>query len=248
MLGLGNSLTGGVVIEEAWTPADLPNLLHWYKYGTGISTFTQSATSSNVLVTQWSDQKGTNHLLDQSTPSDNASDGTGAAYNQSTPKTDGSSIVWDHSADALLFTTSVALGKFAIYTRISATNTTWNDVIMEGDSNNFLKIHTGTEIRFKFPTSGRQDFTPPVTLGSGTNYNVGWERNVGGDLFVFVDNAASSLKSGGSGTGNSAITNLLTVTQVGDPLSAQTTHELIICNDSLSSDDRANLQTYLAAI
>jgi len=246
MLGLGNSLVSSTVL--GWTPAEIPSLLHWYKNGTDISTFTQTATSSNVLVTQWSDQKGTNHLLDQSTPSDNAEDGRGASYNQSTPKTDGSSIVWDHSADALLFATSVALGKLAIYVRVSTTNTAWNDVVAEGDSNNFIKIHNATEIRFKFPTSGRQDFTPPVTLGSGTNYNIGWERNAGGDLFVFVDNAAGSLKSGGSGTGNVDIANALTVTQVGDPLAAQTMHELIICSDTLSSSDRNNLQTYLAAI
>ena len=64
MLGLGNSLTS--TYPGGWSPTDLGSkLIHWYRFNTGITTTTVSSTDG--LITQWADQKGSNNMAPEVT-------------------------------------------------------------------------------------------------------------------------------------------------------------------------------------
>ena len=54
MLGLGSSLVKGGV-SSPWTPAELPDIIHWYRFNTAIE-------DSSSVVTAWGDQVGSNNL------------------------------------------------------------------------------------------------------------------------------------------------------------------------------------------
>ena len=246
MLGLGNSLiTGGVSAE--WTPADLPDLLHWYKYDTDVSTYTQTETTSNVLVTQWSDQKGSNHLVDSSTPSD-AGGGAGSTYNISTPQiaADGKAVEFNNTLDVLLYTSALALTTFSYYVRISWVGTTFGDTVTETAAGDFLSVHTSTQARLKAGTRHDFNFDSVTLAGDGTKYNIGWERETTNDqLYVFLDNVAAVVDgSPGDGTESTQ----LDLTQIGQPAVQAVYYEIIICDDALSTANRAYLQTYLSTI
>ena len=244
-LALSNSIKNKGGAEAAWTPASLPDLIHWYKNSTGISTYTHAASGNNI-VTQWADQKGTNHLIDTSTPANDS------AYNTSHPKSDGSAIIFDHGNDQLDFTSHLSLGTYAVYIRASWTDTAFGDNVFEDEAgNNFLKIHSNNGIRHK-ASGNRHDFAYSSTFaGDGTKYNIGWEREDTGSttddqMFVFVNNVSQT--QSGTGDGTQAITDTLDLEKIGDPTNEIILHEIIICDDALSSGNRALLQTYLNTI
>lgn len=238
MLGLGNSLATSAAAPSEWTPASVSSLIHWYKYDTDISTYTQSSTSSNVLVTQWSDQKGTNHLVDSSTPADGTS--AGVSYNQATPKLVSGVVTFDHGNDQLDLSSPVSLGAFAVYVRMKTTDTGFGDYIFEGNASNFIKIQTSTEARFKISGS-RHDFTLPVTLGT-SYFNIGFERASDDALSIFINNQASS--KSGTGDGTEEIANTLDITKLGDPINPSSVQEVVIFNAPLSASDRVELNNY----
>lgn len=238
-LGLGNSLVTGGAPQE-WTPANLPDLIHWYKYDTDIDTYVH-ASSGNVLVTEWKDQKGNKHLEDLNTPADSAE------YNTTTPQiaSDGKAIEFNHTNDVLVFKTALALDTFSFYVRIAWDGTLFGDTIAETPAGDFLSVHTSTQARFKAGTRHDFDFDS-VTLAEDVKYNIGWERETTNDqLYIFLDNVAAVV-DGSPGDGQESTQ--LNLTQIGQPATTAIYYEIIICDDALSVSDRANLQTYLAAI
>ena len=229
-LSLDNSLKqrGGAV----WTPANLSSLSHWYKFDTGFTL------DSENEVTQWADQKGSNNLT---------SDGASAT----TPIYSSGAVHFDANNDDLIFGSPLTLGKFSIYFRAEWSSFSTADFILNPTGNDFLKLQSATEFRFKINGGSRHDTTGSFTLSTGTKTNIGLEREDTGSttndqLFFFVNN--SSITIGGSGGGTQAITDTLDITQIGQPAADMKIYELIVCSDALSTADRNNLNTYLNKI
>ena len=176
MLGLGNAITGGAALSD-WTPEELSSLLHWYKFNTDMSTF-YVAGAENYIVTQWSDHKGSNHLVDTATPANTST------YNTTHPKQDQTTkeLVFDHGGDQLDFTDALSLGAFSLYIRLESDGS-HGDFILEEDSGDFLKIQTADEARIKVAGS-RHDFSLPTSILDDTKFNIGYERNGDGDMMV----------------------------------------------------------------
>jgi len=238
-LGLSNTVRSQV---SEWTPNNLTNLLHWYRYDTGISTFFV-AGASNYIVTEWADQKGSNHLVDTATPSNTS------GYNTTHPKQDQTTkeVVFDHGADQLDLTSHLSLGEFAIYLRLQFDNTTFGDIIFEDTAgDNFLKVQSADELRIKI-SGNRHDFVLGEALEVDTPYVIGYERidtplTTDDRISLFVNNTA--LTQSGTGDGTEAITNTLDLEQMGDPTNTIRIKEIVICNNALSASDRTNLNTY----
>ena len=238
MLGLGNSITGGASLSD-WTPEELSSLLHWYKFDTDMSTF-YVAGAGNYVITQWSDQKGTNHLVDTATPENTST------YNTSHPKQDQSTkeLVFDHGGDQLDFSSALSLGTFSVYIRLESDGS-HGDFILEEDSGDFLKIQTADEARFKVSGS-RHDFALPTSILDDTKFNIGYERKSDGVMMVYLNGTAGT--QDGTGDGVHATSNKLDITKIGDPANTLKMTEMVICDDALSTADRALLQTYLSNI
>ena len=231
MLGLGNSLDGGTPLE--WTPAEIPSLIHWYKNDTGITIDAQDD------VTVWADQKGSNNLT-----------ATGTSAHSPTWDATNKAVHFNASGDIMTLGTALDLGKFSIYARCEMSSFD-GDFLFEETADEFWKIHDANNIRVKIAGGSRHDASSGISLSVDTKYNFGLEREDTGSttddqIYVFVDNSSKSLSGAGGGT--QAITDLFEITTIGKPADNVKFYEIIICNDSLSSSDRTELQTYLANI
>ena len=138
----------------------------------------------------------------------------------------------------------------AVYFKANWSNTISADVPFEGDSNNFIKVQSPTEVRIKAAGDTREDATIAEITDDGTTPVIlGIERDEDGVLYVYKDNTVqSSWSSSGSKDGESPISNALTLTQIGDGTATAYYHEIVICNQVLSSSDRDLLYEYLVTL
>ena len=232
MLGLGNSITANQYPVGSWAPTNLGSkLIHWYKFNTGITTATVSGTDG--LITQWTDQKGSNNLAPEVT-----NDGTKMPILH----TDNSAR-FSGSGDVLVFGSALTLGKFAIYGRFRTDG--FNDrFLQQSDGSEFIKFQTTTEFRIQ-PGGGRKDMaiSSDANLANDTKFTAGFERNASGDIFVSANGLASTTSA------NTAISNTVDIQEV-SPANAGAfdVFEFIVCNDGLSSSERTELNAYLDAI
>ena len=219
-----------------WTPASISSLIHWYKYDTGI---TKGGDSGNE-VTAWADQKGSNDL-------------TATGDEAGSPVYDSGAIHFDGSVDILTFDSGLTLGKFSVYFRFEVSSFGTADFLLNPTGADFLKTQSASEMRIKIDGGSRHDVALGLTMSTGTKYNIGIEREDtggGGDandqIFLFIDNVSKSV--GGSGGGTQDITETWDIVQIGEPAADVKFYEMIICNDSLSSNDRTSLNTYFDTI
>ena len=239
MLGLGNSISADQY-PGGWTPAELGAKLNaWYRRGVGIAfgdaTADDGSTVSNK-ISEWADQSGNNN---HAAPV-NASDA------EECPTLVEGKIRFSGAHNSLVFTSTINLEKFAIYFRANWATTISNDVPMEGDSNNFIKLASSTELRIKCGGDTREDATiEQVTDDGSSTFNIGVERIADGTLAAYVGEAAGEWSTSGSKDGQSPISNVLRLTQLGDGTQDSTWSEVVICNDALTSDERTLLLAYL---
>ena len=243
MLGLGNSIVKSPVVDS-WTPAKLGSKLQvWYRFNTGLTSGDATADDGSTVAEQvkrWADQSGNNN------------DGTPVDVNdaEETPTYIATGRVrFEQGNESLVFSSALNLGSFAIWFRANWSDTLSNDVPFEGDSNNFIKLTSPTEMRVKFGGDTREDSTIPEIRDDGTEaVNIGIERNSSGGLFSYVGSAAGEWSTSGSKDGESAISNVFALTQIGDGTHNSTWDEVVICNDVLTSDERTKLLEYLDKI
>ena len=230
MLGLGNSLVGGIVL--GWTPAELSSLSQWYRFNTG------QTIDGEGDVTEWADQKGSNDL-------------TAAGGTNVSPTGTAGAVVFDSSGDIMTFDSATSLGKFSIYFRAKFDGFNAENCIETGSSD-FIQIKSATEIRVKVDNGGaeggRHDYTAPATISTDTKFNLGWERDGDGTMLIYLNGAAGAHDATGAGDGTQPIAELLALSRLGKPTETSSWYEVVICNDVLSSSDRALLQTYLDSI
>lgn len=230
MLGLGNSLTS--TYPGGWSPTDLGSkLIHWYRFNTGITTTTVSSTDG--LITQWADQKGSNNMAPEVT-------NNGAVM----PILDSDgSVKFSGADDVLVFGTDLSLGKFAIYGRFKSSN--FNDrFLQKSDGNEFLKFQSTTQFKVQ-PGGSRKDMTisGDAGLANNTKFTAGFERDADGDIFAFANGFASSTDA------NEAISNTTDVQEISSDSPGELhVYEFVVCNDSLTAAERLELNAYLDAI
>jgi len=231
MLGLGNSLVGGTVL--GWTPAEIPSLLHWYRFNT------DQTIDGEGDVTEWADQEGLNHLT--------ASGSTGAS-----PTGTAGAVVFDSAGDIMSFDSELALGVFSIYFRAKFDGF-GSENCLQKQPTDFIQIRTASTIRVKIANGGteggRHDFDLPATIDVNTKFNLGWERASDDSINIYLNGVVDTgITDGGAGDGTQAIAEVLALTRLGKPANTSTWYEVVICNDALSSADRTLLNTYLDSI
>jgi|8_EtaG_2_1085327.scaffolds.fasta_scaffold93068_2 hypothetical protein len=225
MLGLGNTITGGAVLQEepAWAPSDISSLIHWYKYDTGI---TQDGDGD---ITAWADQEGSNNL-------------TASGDTADSPQYDSGAVKFVQAGDDLEWGSALSLGTFSIYFRYESSDVA-ADWIIKGGNTDWVKIHSSSDLRVKIGT--RMDFDISG-ISADTKVNLGIDRASNGDVGVLINNSAQSIASGY--TDNVATSTTYDITKVGSPLITIKMYEILVFNDILSSDDKGLLNTYLNTI
>jgi hypothetical protein len=212
----------------SWTPANISSLIHWYRFNTGI---TKDAEDD---ITAWNDQKGSNNLT---------ADGTSS----SSPTYSDGGVLFNATGDILTLGTPLDLGTFSIYIRMEAEDFN-GDFLFEETANEFLKIQSSSEVRFKIAGGSRHDATSEIALEAGTKFNIGLQREDTADttndqISLSINNVGKNIT--GSGSGVQVITDLFEITTLGQPATSCKFYEIIICNNSLSISDRSNLNAYL---
>jgi hypothetical protein len=197
------------------------------------------------VVTQWADQKGTNHLIGFDI------DGGGSVDADEAPVwIDGGGLYMEGGSDSLSFTSELQLGKFSVYGRYKwASGSTLNsETIFEktSGSNDWIKIQSSTAGRIKVD-GNRHDYDLPATISLNTLFNYGFERedtdSTTDDVIrVYLDGAVGT--QSGTGDGTQPITDLLDIGRIGQPMGNSYIYEIVICNDALSTADRRELNTY----
>jgi len=228
MLGLSNSLTSGGVLSGGFsTPADLTDIIHWWRSDAGVEESDESAPEDEEQITKWRDQVGTEH----------------ATASSNFP-------YWDATEEALVFNGGSKLlelpsgdvslsGDFSIWVRLKFTAITNADkfIIDSSNSNMFWRITNSTTSRVKTQagSSGNNDYTLS-TLNTSTYYNIGIQRS-GSNMRLYVGTSESS-------TG--AITNETTLTF--DQIKGSNDDyfkTLIVCTSALSTQEISDLNTWL---
>ena len=121
--------------------------------------------------------------------------------------------------------------------------------LVEKDGNNFFKIASATSTRCKIGGT-RADWTHDE-ISVNTKFTIGFERNSSNVCQSYVDGAAGAVDLG---EGTIATSTTLDLTQFGKPVADTDAgtgshwYEIVICDDALSTADRALLQTYLSNI
>ena len=242
MLGLSNGLLANNILCEYtrgncdWTPASISSLTHWYRRGVDQLTTT---LLGNPHVYEWQDTEGTNDLT------------TTPASNTAPQSVENGALFFDTSGHTMIFDSELSLGKFSIYIKCKF-DAFANEILMEKGTTDMFQISSSTEVRVKVKNGGaeasRHDYTLPATLAVDTPFNIGWEREdtaaTTDDVMRIYLNGVAATQSG-TGDGTQVITELLSLTTLGVPVHDSVWYEVVICNDSLSADDRADLNTWL---
>ena len=241
MLGLGNSITANEY-PGGWNPLELGNKLQiWYQFNTGITTTTVGGSANQI--TQWADQSGNNNH-GAPTVTNNVNE---------MPKLDtDNTVLFNSATDSLVFSSALSLGTFAIYWKVNWADTIGSggtEVPFEGNGNNFIKLASPTEIRIKADGQTREDATiNEITDDGTTSVILGMERASNGDLAAYKDNVAGTFSTASPKDGNTPVANTLDITQIGDGAATSNWHEVIICNDVLSTAERNELYNYLVSV
>jgi len=232
-LGLSNSINNRIS-DADWTPASLSGLQAWFKNDTGLEESDTSTPEDGENITKWTDQSSNNNDLtassahftyDSATGSAESGDGTNSQLNLDTQ---------------LNFS-----GEFAMYIRAAASTISsgTNDLFFydkDTSTIDFFRIQTTTEIKVRVSGDTAQKWAQ-ATQVIDQFYNFGWERDGSNNMYVYRDGSAL--------TATTAISNtsILDIDAIGGNFDG-IIKEIIICNSSLSSSDRTNLQTYLNTI
>ena len=236
-LGVGFYKLGGNEYPGGWTPGNIEGLIHWYRKGVG-QTSREGDANTNCSI--WADQKGSKNLT-----ADATDDSVSPTLNG-----DGT-ITFDSAGDIMRFQIALGLGAFAIYVKISYSDAINGDLLFEklGSGEDYLQLAGEALAKVRINNNGRHDYViDPVLPEDGTPFNIGFEREDGAGRNVYVYSEGISQELAGSDDGIEAITELLEIGSIGKPVHTSTWHEIVICNNALSSADRALLNTYLDSI
>jgi hypothetical protein len=227
MLGLGNSITGGAALEEAFSLDQISGLQLWLKNG-------GSQTLNSGNISQWNDDSGNNNHATQSS----------ASFQ---PQADGGGALFDGSDDRFDLTSDIVLNAFHVFI-VLETDTTSNETFLGGASGEFLRIRTSTQFRMKANNAlADKNFDSGDTWSANNKALVEVIRTDADALDMFVDGVNFTATTSVSGTGNDASANALTLSQVGTQLNNSATtdghiYECVIFNVPITGGDLTNVR------
>ena len=227
MLGLGNSITGGAALEDAFSLTDVSGLQLWLKNG-------GSQTLNSGNISQWNDDSGNNNHATQSS----------ASFQ---PQADGGGALFDGSDDRFDLTSDIVLNAFHVFI-VLETDTTSDETFLGGAAGEFLRIRTSTQFRMKANNVlADKNFDSGDTWSANNKALVEVIRTDADALDVFVDGVNFTATTSVSGTGNDASANALTLSQVGTQLNNSATtdghiYECVIFNVPITGGDLTNVR------
>jgi hypothetical protein len=224
MLGLGNSITGGAALEDAFSLTSVSGLQLWLKNGGN-----QTLNSGNIA--QWNDDSGNNNHATQSN----------ASFQ---PSADGGGAEFDGSDDRFDLTSDIVLNAYHIFI-VLETDTTSNETFLGGAAGEFIRIRTSSQVRAK-----HNSVTTDINFDSGKTWSANTKalfeviRKDDDDFDIFVDKIHyTSTTSTTNDTSANAITLSAVATQVGN--SATTDghiYELAIFNAPITGADLTSVR------
>ncbi|ASF00720.1 hypothetical protein [uncultured virus] len=241
MLGLGNKLSRNnkATLHGGFTPANLSDLELWLKHASGLSNTDSPATGQfpsdggSNQISKWDDVSGNNR----------SAISPGSNY-----------PTWDATENALDFSGSSDVlslseneidisGEFSIFFRLKFQNATINNtdvVTSDTGGTHFIRFQSNKAIRLKI-ASGPLNFSWPSTMvGTSSFHTVGVKRDDSNNLSAYIDGVAASEN------GSVSAPNIFRVNTI-EGGSDMFLKSMIITSNELSSDDQANLETYLSA-
>ena len=157
MLGLGNSITRGIALQDTFSIANVEGIQTWLKFNTG-----QSDDGDRII---WADSSG------QGNPIDDASAGT----NDKVEFTSGALHLKQSAVDGtppeVNFTTEIDLtGAFTIFMVLDVPDDLNTETILQGTGTNFFRMaHGNTDAKFRFKFGGVSDSIPVASTAPSTS-------------------------------------------------------------------------------
>ena len=181
MLGIGNGITSGAALEDAFSLTSVSGLQLWLKNG-------GSQTLNSGNISQWNDDSGNDNHATQST----------ASFQ---PEADGGGALLDGSDDRLDLTSNIALQQFHMFFVLDLDSVN-NETLFGNSSDNgqFSRLQTSTKYRHKFNSSNEVkifDYASGKSVSTGTKVLYEFFRD-SDSIEVFVDGDAFTPPSSGA--------------------------------------------------
>ena len=244
MLGLGNTIIGGAVLEgAAWDPSNLGStLIAWYKNNTGLTNASGTdGTADNRL--QWSDQSGNNNHIIQDT-------------NSSKPDIVSGALDFEvDDTDHMEFTNALDFGgtnPFTIFFVVNRESYTGQHGLLGSSVTEFVgfsaeddkvKVRSGgtggDNITITFATSGLWELS--------TDFIFTLTKADDGNLLVYKDGTFQAESGGGTSVNNGAGFDIAYV-GIKQPDTANfdgLMKEILLCDTVVSDSARSDAITYL---
>jgi len=244
MLGLGNIMTGGAVLDSEYSPLALGStLLAWYAFNQGQTNL--SGTDGNAdNQFKWEDSSGSGRHATQNT------DAAKPTFTDGYVEFDDAS-----TSDTLLIATGDGALQFGhvqsltISLGVRRTSTSTGDRFLGADANEFCGFAGNSDAKFQFRSGGS---LIPATYASGTfpaatDFVLTFTKDDNGLVTVYKNNDELTVASGSAITADGSADVDLSVSRIGGHISNGTSnfdgrmYEMVICDTVLSDADRNNV-------
>lgn len=243
MLGLGNIMTGGAVLDSEYSPLALGStLLAWYAFNQGQTNL--SGTDGNAdNQFKWEDSSGSGRHATQNT------DAAKPTFTDGYVEFDDAS-----TSDTLLIATGDGALQFGhvqsltISLGIKRTSTSNGDRFLGTNTSEFCGM-SGTDTKFQFRSGGSLIAATYAsgTFPAATDFVLTFTKDDNGLVTVYKNNDELTVASGSAITADAANDDDLSVSRVGGNVANSTSnfdgrmYEMVICDTVLSDADRNNV-------
>ena len=231
MLGLGNSITSGAALEDAFNIASVADLAVWLK-----NAGTQTLNSGNIA--QWNDESGNNNHAVQTT----------ASFQ---PQADGGGALLDGTDDRFNLTSSLLLTRFHLFAVLDLDTLTNQTLIGKSDnSGNFIRMTDDNGYRHKCRNGAETvifDYTSGKTLSVDTKFMYEVVRSEDEVIEVFRNNGELLNETPASGSSSSTTTNSFAIDQLFTQRNNSTNinghvFEFVLFGKELTGDNLTNVR------
>jgi len=226
MLGLGNSITSGVALDEfTWIPTDVDGLVVWHRNNTSVD------------VGQWNDSSGNNNHATQSTSGNQASVDKGGLH-------------FDGSDDFYEYSTQLNIGNTEGYTLAIVyhlDSTSNKSVVFSKDANStFFEFFDADTLRINY--GGNVINLSGGTHEAGSDRILVVTRAATTSAHALYENGSDTAVTTGTQAGIAIWENLGIRNDNDRPFNGKIYEVMVWDNVTLSGSDLTNLNTYLTNV
>jgi len=226
MLGLGNSITSGVALDEfTWIPTDVDGLVVWHRNNTSVD------------VGQWNDSSGNNNHATQSTSGNQASVDKGGLH-------------FDGSDDFYEYSTQLNIGNTEGYTLAIVyhlDSTSNKSVVFSKDANStFFEFFDADTVRINY--GGNVINLSGGTHEAGSDRILVVTRAATTSAHALYENGSDTAVTTGTQAGIAIWENLGIRNDNDRPFNGKIYEVMVWDNVTLSGSDLTNLNTYLTNV